>query len=69
MSYTGIGAVYLKKEWMRKLDPMVAGGGTVEDVSVTGHRLASGAGKWEAGTPNIIGAASLLYAINYIESL
>ncbi len=69
MAYTGIGAVYLKKEWMKNLNPMVAGGGTVEDVSVTGHRLASGTDKWEAGTPNIVWAASLLYAIEYIESL
>ena len=69
MAYTGIGSVYLKKEWMKKLSPMIAGGGTVEDVSIMGHTLTSGADKWEAGTPNIIGAASLLKAIEYIEQI
>jgi cysteine desulfurase/selenocysteine lyase len=39
---------------MKKLSPMMAGGGTVEDVSITGHTLTSGADKFEAGTPNII---------------
>ena len=69
MAYTGIWAVYLKKEWMKKLSPMMAGGGTVEDVSIAGHTLTSGADKFEAGTPNIIWAVSMLKAIEYIDSI
>ncbi len=69
MAYTGIWAVYLKKEWMKKLSPMIAGWGTVEDVSISGHTLTSWTDKFEAGTPNIIWAASLLKAIEYIESI
>ena len=69
MAYTGIWAVYLKKEWMKKLSPMMAWGWIVEDVSISGHTLTSGSDKFEAGTPNIIWAASLLKAIEYIESI
>ena len=69
MAYTGIWAVYLKKEWMKKLSPMIAGWGTVEDVSISGHTLTSWTDNFEAGTPNIIWAASLLKAIEYIESI
>lgn len=69
MAYTWIGAVYLKKEWMKKLSPTMLGGWTIEDVSTTNHKLISGADKFEAGTPNIIGAVSLLKAIEYIDSI
>jgi len=69
MAYTGIGGTYLKKDWIKRLSPMMAGGGTIEDVSITGHTFASGTDKFEAGTPNIIGAVSLLKAIEYIDSI
>ncbi len=69
MAYTGIWWTYLKKDWIKKLSPMIAGWGTIEDVSITGHTFASGTDKFEAGTPNIIGAVSLLKAIEYIDSL
>lgn len=69
MAYTGIWAVYLQKDWMKKLSPLMAGWGTVEDVSIDGHTLTFGADKFEAGTPNIIWAASLLKAIQYIDSI
>lgn len=48
---------------------MIRGGGIIEDVDVEGHTLTSGAEKFEAGTPNIIGAVSLLKALEYIKSL
>jgi len=69
MAYTGIGVIYLKKEWIKKLDPIIRGGGTIEDVSIDGHTLAKNSDKFEAGTPNIIGAVSLLKALEYIKSI
>jgi selenocysteine lyase/cysteine desulfurase len=33
---------------------MIAGGGTVQDVTQQSHVLTSGPSKFEAGTPNII---------------
>lgn len=69
MAYTGIWVIYLKKEWIKTLVPMIRGGGTIEDVSVTGHTLATNADKFEAGTPNIIWAVSLAKAIEYIKTI
>jgi len=69
MAYTWIGVVYLKKEYIKSLSPMIAGGGTVEDVDTTSYRLHGSVDKFEAGTPNIIGAVSLLKAIEYITSI
>ena len=69
MAYTWIWAIYLNKKRIKKLVPMIRGWGTIEDVSVEGHTLASNSDKFEAGTPNIIWAVSLLKAIEYIKSI
>lgn len=69
MAYTGIGVLYLKKEWIKKLVPLIRGGGTIEDVGIEWHTLLGNVDKFEAGTPNIIWAASLLKALEYIKSI
>lgn len=69
MSYTGIWSIYLKKEWIKKLTPMILGWGTIEDVSIEWHTLATNSEKFEAGTPNITWAVSLLKALEYIKSI
>ncbi len=69
MAYTGIWAVYLKKDWIKKLVPMIRGGWTIEDVSIEWHTLATNTDKFEAWTPNIIWAVSLAKAIEYITSI
>lgn len=69
LAYTGIGAIYLKKEWIKKLVPIIRWWWTIEDVSTQGHTLVSNSDKFEAGTPNIIGAVSLTKALEYIKSI
>lgn len=69
MAYTGIGVIYLKKERIKKLVPIIRWWGTIEDVTTEGHTLVNNAEKFEAGTPNIIGAVSLSKAIEYIKSI
>jgi cysteine desulfurase/selenocysteine lyase len=69
MAYTGIWVVYLKKEWIKKLAPIIRWWWTIEDVSIEWHTLASNSDKFEAGTPNIIWAVSLLKALEYIKSI
>lgn len=69
MAYTGIGVVYLKKEWIKKLTPMILGWWTIEDVTTEWHTLAGNSDKFEAGTPNIIWAVSLLKALEYIKNI
>ena len=69
MAYTGIGVIYLKKEWIRKLVPIIRWWWTIEDVSTEGHTLLGNSDKFEAGTPNIIWAVSLAKALEYIQSI
>lgn len=69
MAYTGLGVIYLKKEWIKKLVPMIRWWGTIEDVSIDWHTLVGNSDKFEAGTPNIIWAVSLSKAIEYITSI
>ncbi len=69
MAYTGIGVLTLKSSWIKKLEPLIVGGGTVEDVSIDSYRLLGTNEKFETGTPNIIGAVSLYYALLFIQSL
>ncbi len=69
MAYTGIGMVYLKKEYIKKLTPMISGWWTIKDVDINTYSLQTTSAKFEAWTPNIIGAVSLLKALEYIKSI
>jgi selenocysteine lyase/cysteine desulfurase len=33
MAHTGLGMLYLKHQWIKELNPLILGGGTVKDVS------------------------------------
>lgn len=57
--------------WMREpcLEPLLVGGGMVEAVSDGEVREASGAARYEAGTPNITGMLGLARAVQYLESV
>ncbi len=69
MSYTGIWAVYLRKEYIKKLNPMISGGWAIKDVDTQWYSLPTTSSKFEAWTPNIIWAVSLLKALEYIQSI
>lgn len=66
---TGIGVLYGKEQLMRKLLPASSGGGAINSVSESGYEPAGLPFRHEAGTPHIIGAGSLLTALEYIESI
>jgi len=69
MGHTGLGILYLKHQRIKTLDPLILGGGTVKDVSQTDFSLQWNSDKWETGTPNIIGAISLLKALEFIQNI
>jgi len=69
MADTGIGMLYLKKEHIKTLVPARGWGGMIEDVTTTWYKPWLGRHKFEPGTPHIIGAVSLLKALEYIESI
>lgn len=69
MAYTGIWWIYLKKDWIKELTPMISWGWAIQDLDVDFYQLPTTVSKFEAWTPNIIWAVSLLKALEYIESI
>ena len=69
MAYTGIWWLYLKKDWIKELTPLISWWWAIRDLDVDFYELPTTGSKFEAGTPNIIWAVSLLKALEYIESI
>jgi len=65
----GIGVLYGKRGRLENLDPVIFGGGMVQDVSWTESEWLQGPSKFEPGTPNIGGAIGLGMAINFIKEV
>lgn len=66
---TGVGVLYGKKDLLEALPPYMGGGDMVETVTYQKTTYASLPLKLEAGTPNFIGASSLLPALEFAEYL
>ena len=66
---TGIGVLYGKEEWLKKLPPYQGGGEMIDKVTwekTTFERLPF---KFEAGTPDYVATHGLAKAIEYIDTL
>ncbi len=66
---TGVGVLYGKRELLEKMPPYMGGGDMVETVTYQKTTYAPLPLKFEAGTPNFTGAASLLPALETAEYL
>jgi cysteine desulfurase / selenocysteine lyase len=66
---TGVGVLYGKEEWLRKLPNYQVGGGTIKTVSFSKTEYADIPLRFEAGTPHIEGGVGLAAAIDYINDL
>lgn len=66
---TGIGVLYGKGRWLEQIPPFMGGGEMVATVSFAGTTYAELPLKFEAGTPNYIGAIGLAEAIRYLGTL
>jgi len=66
---TGVGILYGKEEWLRKLPPYQGGGEMIAEVSFEKTTYADLPHKFEAGTPNISGGIVLGTAIDYMNSI
>ncbi|MFT4521277.1 MAG: cysteine desulfurase/selenocysteine lyase [Bacteroidia bacterium] len=65
----GVGILYGKEEWLKKLPNYQVGGGTIKTVSFNKSEYAESPLRFEAGTPNIEGAIGLAVALDYINAL
>ena len=66
---TGIGILYGKEEWLRKLPPYKGGGEMIATVTFEKTTYADLPHKFEAGTPNISGGIAFGTAIDYMNSI
>jgi cysteine desulfurase/selenocysteine lyase len=66
---TGVGVLYGKYNLLDKLSPYNYGGDMVEDVTIAKTTFAKPPYKFEAGTPDIVGAIGFGRAIKYVNSI
>ncbi|MES3151403.1 cysteine desulfurase [Sphingomonas faeni] len=66
---TGIGVLWGKPELLDAMPPYQGGGSMIDKVSFAKTTYAPPPGRFEAGTPHIVGALGLHAAIDYVESI
>lgn len=66
---TGIGILYGKQKWLEEMPPWQGGGNMVKNVSFNKTTYNNLPYKFEAGTPNYVGAVGLTKALEYIENI
>ncbi|MCF7567004.1 cysteine desulfurase [Sabulilitoribacter arenilitoris] len=66
---TGVGMLYGKDEWLKKLPPYQGGGEMIAEVTFEKTTYADLPHKFEAGTPNIAGGIAFGAAIDYMNTI
>lgn len=66
---TGVGMLYGKEEWLRKLPPYQGGGEMIAEVTFEKTTYADLPHKFEAGTPNICGDIVFGTAVDYMNQI
>ncbi|MEJ2584782.1 MAG: cysteine desulfurase [Robiginitalea sp.] len=66
---TGVGALYGKEEWLKKLPPYQGGGEMISEVTFEKTTYADLPHKFEAGTPNISGGIAFGAALDYLNKI
>jgi cysteine desulfurase/selenocysteine lyase len=66
---TGVGVLYGKEGWLKKLPPYQGGGEMIKEVTLLKSTWADLPHKFEAGTPNIEGVIALKPALDYINAI
>ncbi len=66
---TGVGILYGKEKWLKKLAPYKGGGEMIAEVTFDKTTYADLPHKFEAGTPNICGGIAFGTAIDYMNSI
>lgn len=66
---TGIGVLYGRDQMLEQLPPVQGGGGMVESVTWEEPSYARPPFRFEAGTPDFVGAAGLAAALTYIREI
>lgn len=66
---TGVGILYIKESWGKKLPPYQGGGEMISEVTFEKTTYADLPHKFEAGTPNIAGGIAFGAAVDYLNEI
>ena len=66
---TGIGALWARPELLEAMPPWQGGGAMIDRVSFQRTTYAPPPGRFEAGTPHIVGALGMAAGIEYVEGI
>jgi len=66
---TGIGALWAKADLLEAMPPYQGGGSMIDRVTFAKTTWAPAPQRFEAGTPNIVGALGLHAAIDYVDAI
>lgn len=66
---TGVGVLYVKKEFLEKMPPFIGGGDMIKEVHKYETRYNDLPYKFEGGTPNIADVIGFSAAIDYLNAL
>ena len=66
---TGVGAVYIKEELLKEVEPYQTGGATINKVTYNESTLLDSPYIYEAGTQNIAGVIAFHEALKYLKNL
>ncbi len=66
---TGVGVLYGRRELLEKMPPYQGGGEMIGHVSFEGTTWADLPYKFEAGTPDFVGAAAFVEAVKFMQSV
>lgn len=65
----GAGVLVGRRDWLDAAEPYLAGGGAVQEVTLTETRWAAAPQRHEAGSPNVLGVAALAAACDALCEL
>jgi cysteine desulfurase/selenocysteine lyase len=65
----GIGALYAKPQRLEEMEPLLVGGGMVDEVTMDASSWAEYPTRFEAGSPNLADAVGFAAAVDYMEQL
>jgi len=66
---TGIGALWARAELLEAMPPYQGGGSMIDRVTFERTTYAPPPGRFEAGTPHIVGAVGMAAAIDYVNAI
>lgn len=66
---TGIGVLWARAELLEAMPPWQGGGAMIDRVTFAGTTYAPPPGRFEAGTPHIVGVLGLHAAIDYVDRI